>query len=220
MECVSMFADASIQGLSLTHKPTTTPCRMGVFKGALGEGIGATVNDVFTRYMKKFDFSIKAQTKSLIIDFVASFPAVLAKSYTSEAIRNCWQAGVKYDGSTGTPCIRTMIDTIPGGVTDKEYRTITRAISHACSKKGGGLDTTEKDLSKMGVREDLNFKGKPVPRDATIKEEWRQRAKCLTVESQRGLRATEIRKAVKASKVCVHVSVELLHPSCSRCYIF
>lgn len=174
---------------------------IGVFKGALGEGIGAIVNDALNRYMREFEFNVGAKTKSLIVDFVASFPAVLAKSYTSGAIRDCWQAGGKYNEATGAPCPRTMIATIPGGVTDKDHNSIMNAIKFACSKEGPGLDMTEQDLENLGVREDLDFKGHPVRKDATIKAEWRQRAKCLTAKSQRLLRDNEIEKAVQASRV-------------------
>ena len=173
--------------------------KIGIFKGALGEVIGATVTAVFKRYTKEFGFSIAPKTKTLIIDFVSSFPAVLSKSYTPDVLRNCWSAGGKFDEKTRAPCPHAMISTIPGGVTDKEYKAISVAIASICA--GPGLDVTESDLDRLGVREDRDFNENIVRRDPKITEEWRQRSKCLTTESQRKKRDDLIKNAMQAARM-------------------
>ena len=158
-----------------------------------------TTTEIFTRYHKEHGLRIAAKKRNLIIDFVAQYPAVVRKSFTSESLLKAVKRVGKYCPVSGQPDFLQLIRTIPGNLTELEEFSLLDAAQRLMAS-GRGLDICEDDLERAGVPPDKNSLGEVVPRDFSLKQEWRQRSKCCSTDVQREGREKLVQAALLAEE--------------------
>ena len=129
--------------------------------------------------------SLKPTKKNEIIDFISFVPAMTTKAAIYDNINCGFKENGMIDRKTNRyPDFNNILATCRMNPTKEEYALCVNSFSYLfdiCQKKGHVADDV---FESLGFPMDRDVDGASIRRDATITQEPRQRAKCLTHHHQ------------------------------------
>jgi len=118
--------------------------------------------------------------RDLVLNFLARFPATLAKVATPHTVAGGYATNGQWDPQTGNPSISGMMSTLRRNMRqDEEHFLIERLPLLVAEVRTNG-HIPEALFQEAGFPPDLHSDGREAPRDYGITAEGRQRAKTLT----------------------------------------
>ena len=148
--------------------------------------------------------SLKPATQSALVDFAARLPQMCASAFTVSNVVNSFVETGLLDRATKTePSIEGVLGTCRRPLTQLEEKLAYTSFQHLFGLMNQKGHITDDELEAVGATRDTNSKGEVVRREAGVSAENRQRAKVLSHEVQKDLRAGLIsaKVATAAAKV-------------------
>jgi hypothetical protein len=164
-------------------------------------GLKFVVEHGFRNLAAQGKLRLRPNKTHALVDFISSVPQILSQAATPANIRHGFVANGMADPKTKAfPDYDALLATCRKSPTISEYELTKKSFPKLIQHQFDHGHIPDTLLEDLGFPKDRDFDGKEVRRDATITQEARQRAKCLTHEHQMLLRKELILKRLATEK--------------------